>query len=106
LKKYVLRARNSGVVAYSGSSANDVKGQMTTPAGTIISNGKLGTVAPNTEGIANIDASGQGVVLFPSGNFTVKTDLVGSAASSKPENNTAQLSLGFKCKALNGTTWQ
>jgi hypothetical protein len=63
-------------------------------------------VAPNVEGIGTINTANQGVVFFTSGTYSVKTELLPPAASNQPDNNSAQLTLTFKCKALNATTWQ
>lgn len=107
LKKYVVSTRNNGGGAYPASPSNDVRAQTTgASGGAIVTSGKLGSIAPNTQATLNLDAAAQGVVMFPSGTFTVKAELLPPAASSTPENNTAQLGLQFKCKALNATTWQ
>jgi hypothetical protein len=103
--KYVVGARNSGA-SYPGTSTNDLKATTSGPSGNFTSTGKVGQVATNAESASTIDASSQGIILFLSGTYAVKTELLPPAAGATAENNAAQLSLAFKCKQLNATTWQ
>lgn len=106
VKGYFVHVRNNGLAAYNGGTAVDLKATTTGPNGTFTSNGDLGPVAPNVEAVGAISTANQGVVFFTSGTYNVKADLVAPAASPTPANNTGQVNVTIKCKALNATTWQ
>ncbi len=106
LKRWLVRAKNTGTTSYPGIAVQDVKVTSSGPSGSSNSAGKMGAVAPNTEGVATIDAGNQGIVFFPSGTYAVNATMLPPATSGNPANDAASLALAFKCKAVGDTVWK
>jgi hypothetical protein len=106
LKAFYVGAKNNSNVGYAGVNTGDLKVGASGPSGAFTMTGKLGPVPVNTESSSVIQTSSSGFVFFTSGTYVVNAELVAPAASTTPANNTAQLSIVLKCKALSATTWK
>lgn len=105
LKAYYVGVKNGSNVSYAGANDSDLRVGATGPSGTSNAIGKVGPVPVGTESNSAVNVASSGFVFFPSGAYAISTELLGPAASNTPANNTAQLNLTFKCKALSSETW-